>query len=106
LAAPEQRSNCGFDASLGRERCRRKPPCVTAFAEGQLGVVHAPATPSDLQLVLGITNGATSGHQLVDQFLPEAIRDIWIGGSPASTANDEEGGRGMAQWWSFRCRHL
>lgn len=99
LAAPEQCSNGSFDASLRCERSQRKPPGVPTFAEGQLRIVHAAATASDFELVLCSSNRATSGHQLVDELLPELFRDAWIGGPPASTVDFDEGGLRRTDGW-------
>jgi len=48
---------------------------VTAFAERDLGIIHAAAAASNRGEVLCVTDGATSGHQLVHQFLAELLRD-------------------------------
>ena len=59
---------------------------------GDLCIVDAAATSSDLELVLGIPNGPTSVHQLVDQLAPQVLRDAGITGPPPSTVDGNEGG--------------
>ena len=58
---------------------------MTTFTKGDLCIVDAAATSSDLELVLGIRNGPTSVHQLVDQLVPAGLRDAGITGPPPST---------------------
>ena len=106
LAAAEQRSNGSLDASYRRERSGRQPPGVPAFTESQLRIVHAAPRPSEFELAVCVPHRAASGHQLVDELLPEVCRYVGIGGPPAPTVDDDERVlRRVDGWWSLRFPH-
>jgi len=92
LAATEQSSDSGFDATVRCGAVRWKPPRVSTFTQGHLGVIHAAAAASDLALGLAIPHRPTTGHQLVDQLLAEVPGNAGISGPPASTIDDDESG--------------
>lgn len=82
----------GIDAKVDRGWFRWQPPSVTTFTERKLGVVDAVAASTNVELGPTLTNGAPSGHQLVDQLVPEIFRDAGIAGPPASAVDGNEGG--------------
>ena len=64
---------------------------MATFTQRDLGIAHAAAGSSNVELVRRVSHSAPCGHQLVDQLLPEVFRDVRIGGPPASTVDDDEG---------------
>lgn len=68
--------------------------CVTTLAQRDFRIIHAPTGASKCRRCSGVAHGTTSRHQLVDQFLAQCGRDVWIRRPPPAPVDDDERGPG------------